>query len=203
MGLEWFHGQARLHADSVVFKFGLIYLTDNFLELIEGQIFVKLQGDIVFGVVVLFEFGSFDGRFGLFAFDDIINGSFQDVALTVFRQFIQQFCVFRLQSGDLIEMVLLNLLQSADLGFKQLLLLYDHLGDLGFASVGTSFQDLGHRLKRFSDVVVDSLDDGGDVFVEVVEVGDYFYEAEIDEGVTTADDTAVNFLLPGGCRQFD
>jgi hypothetical protein len=49
---------------------------------------------------------------------------------------------------------------------------------------------------------VNSLYDGGDVFVKVVKVSDYLYKAQINKGVTTADDTAINLLLPDGCGQF-
>ena len=43
-------------------------------------------------------------------------------------------------------------------------------------------------------------DDGGNVLVEVVEIGDYLDEAEIDEGVAAPNDAAVHLLLPARPR---
>ena len=42
---------------------------------------------------------------------------------------------------------------------------------------------------------MDALHDGGDVLVEVVEVGDDLDEAQIDEGVSAPDDAVADFFF--------
>jgi len=48
---------------------------------------------------------------------------------------------------------------------------------------------------------VDALDYRCDAFVEVVEVSDQLYEAEVDEGVLAAHDAAVDFLFSSGAGE--
>lgn len=48
---------------------------------------------------------------------------------------------------------------------------------------------------------MDAFDYRCDAFVEVVEVSDQLYEAEVDEGVLAAHDAAVDFLFSSGAGE--
>ena len=98
-------------------------------------------------------------------------------------------------------MVFLNLLQSLDLGLEELFLLHGDIGYLRLGPLRRALEYLGHASEGVRDVVVYSFDDGGDVLIEVIEVGDQLNKAEVDKRVPTGDDTGVDLLISGRSRQ--
>ena len=49
---------------------------------------------------------------------------------------------------------------------------------------------------------MDALDYRCDAFIEMVEIGDQFYEAKVDEGVLTSHDAAVDLLFCSSAGEF-
>ncbi len=77
-------------------------------------------------------------------------------------------------------MIFLNLLEPSYLIFVEVLLLKSHLSDLSFAPVYGTLQDIAHVPEALSNVVMNPFDNRGDVAIEVVEIGDELYKAEIN-----------------------
>ena len=92
-------------------------------------------------------------------------------------------------------MVLLHPFESLDLFLVKVFLLDGDVGDLRFAAVHGRLENIVHVPEGFSHVVMNPFENRGDVAVEVVEVGDELDEADIDEGVSAADDAAVDLFL--------
>ena len=136
----------------------------------------------------------------MFALDDVGDGGLEDVFFAILGDLIQKFCVFRLKITDLVEMVLLDGLQTLDLVLEQLFLLYDHLRDLSPASVCRFAQDVRHGSECLCDLVMDALDYRCRSLVEVVEICDELDEAEVDKRVLASHDAAVYLLLPTRTR---
>ena len=139
-------------------------------------------------------------RFGVFALDDVGDGGLQDVAFAILGDLIQKFCVLCLKITDLVQMVLLDGLQTLDLVLEQLFLLYYHLSDLSPAPVCRCPQDVRHGSECLCDLVMDALEYRCDSLVEVVEICDQLDETEVDKRVLASHNAAVYLLLPTRAR---
>jgi hypothetical protein len=180
-------------ADLIVFALGDIYLVDKFFELIQGQGLVELNVDVHLGDIFLL---AFSRGLRLFALDYFVDGRLENIALTIFGDFIEEFSILGLECADLIEVVFLDGLQPFDLILEKFFLLNNYLCNFSFASVSTGLENIGHRFKGLSDMIVNPFDDRSDALVEVVEIGNKFDEAEVDQGILAADDAIVDLILP-------
>jgi hypothetical protein len=128
-------------ADLIVLVLGDIYLVDQFFELIQGQSFIEFNVDVHLGDIFLL---AFSRGLGLFALDYFVDGGLENVALTIFGDFIEKFSILGLECADLIEMVFLDGLQSLDLILEKFFLLNNNLCNFSLAPVSTGLEDIGH-----------------------------------------------------------
>lgn len=92
--LKGLHGSVGLEANLIVLGLGGVDLVDEFLQLMEGEVFVEFDVDVWRCVGI--GASAFGGRFGLFSLDDVGDGGLKHIVLAVLGDLIQQFRVLGL-----------------------------------------------------------------------------------------------------------